>query len=289
MKLKFFLISLLMICCSPSIYADEGLNISYKVPFVPLEITFDSDGISFNGTKTIVTPLGSFSLGYSKYASKFDEDYTYVIIEDMNLKKEHIYKIKDKKKLKLITEGRTEITITKNRVRIVVEKGSHFTVKFSVEGESGSYSSVKWIDPSNSVCRSHGGKVKSDGCEANWENAKEICSASGGSLPSIEVLKKVVSDCGGKIAKFSGKIMDSNVKNTSYQSCYQKNKFTFNPYWSSSLSTSKEILSNPFSAIVAISTHDNSRVVSVISFHGAYQTGAPSSIDCYIRCVRDGQ
>jgi hypothetical protein len=134
MNLKFLLIPLLLMSYTPSTHA-ERLDISYKVPFVPLEIIFNSDGISFRRTKTIVTPIGSFSLGYSKYAAKFDEDYTYVIIEDMNQKKEHIYKIKDKKKLKLLSEGRTEITITKNRVHIIVEKGSRFTVKFSVDGE----------------------------------------------------------------------------------------------------------------------------------------------------------
>jgi len=105
MNLKFLLIPLLLMSYTPTTHADEGLDISYKVPFLPLEIVFDSDGISFHGTKTIVTPIGSFSLGYSKYASKFEEDYTYVIIEDMNLKKEHIYKINDKKKLLLQKTG----------------------------------------------------------------------------------------------------------------------------------------------------------------------------------------
>jgi len=115
MKFKFLFVALLVVVSSVGSYADDGLDISYKLPFVPLEIVFDSDGISFRGTKTIVMPLGSFSLGYSKYASQFDEEYTYVIIEDMNLRKEHIFKIKDKKKLKLVSEGRTEITVTKKQ------------------------------------------------------------------------------------------------------------------------------------------------------------------------------
>jgi len=86
-----------MISYTPSIYADEGLDISYKLPLVPLEIVFDRGGISFHGTKTIVTPIGSFSLGYSKYATSFDRDYTYVIIEDMNQKKSIFTKSKIRK------------------------------------------------------------------------------------------------------------------------------------------------------------------------------------------------
>jgi len=222
MNLKSLLIPLLLMSYTPSIYAD-GLDITYKVPLLPLEINFGSDGISFRGTKTIVTPIGSFSLGYSKYASKFDEDYTYVIIEDMNQKKEHIYKIKDKKKLKLVSEGRTEITITKNRVRIVVEKGSRFTVKFSVEGDDdvreSSSSGSKWFSPTKK--------------NVSWKKAKQICRDNGGRLPTIEELREVVRDCGGIIDAYS-----ENTNNSSYQSCYKRKGFTSYYYWSSTTSAS---------------------------------------------------
>ena len=57
----------------------------------------------------------------------------------------------------------------------------------------------KWITPSDSVCKSNGGEIKDNGCEANWENANKICSASGGSLPSIDLLSFIaVVDCGGE-------------------------------------------------------------------------------------------
>jgi len=275
MNLKFLLIPLLLMSYTPTTHADDGLDISYKVPFLPLEIVFDSDGISFHGTKTIVTPIGSFSLGYSKYASKFEEDYTYVIIEDMNLKKEHIYKINDKKKLKLVSEGRTEITITKNRVRITVEKGSHFTVKFSVvgedESEQSSSSSSKWITPSNSTCRNHGGKVDSDGCKANWVNAKNICSASGGSLPTIDELRKVVTDCGGEMEEDNSAEWERNEKNTSYQSCSEKKGFTFGGYWSATTYVS-----------------DSSDAWNV-GFDGGDDGWGSKTAEVYIRCVRGGQ
>lgn len=268
MKFKFLFVALLVVVSSVGSYADDGLDISYKLPFVPLEIVFDSDGISFRGTKTIVIPIGSFSLGYSKYASKFDEEYTYVIIEDMNLRKEHIYKIKDKKKLKLVSEGRTEITVTKNRVRILLEKGSTFKVSFSVEGEEESTSSnsnSKWIDVSSSTCSDNGGEMRHGVCYAHWENAKTICSQSGGQLPSIEELKEVVVDCGGVWEEW-----EKNRKNSSYQSCYKAKGFSdYTWYW-----TREE--------------HDSSYACFV-----GFETGLDGwdykSGSHYVRCVRAGQ
>ena len=231
MNLKFLLIPILLMSYTPSIYADTNnkhlkrLDITYKVPLLPLEISFGSDGFSWRGTKTIVTPIGTFSLGYTKYASNLEEDYTYVIIEDMNQKKEHIYKIKDKKKLKLVSEGRTEITITKNRVRIVVEKGSRFTVKFSVEGEDevreSSGSGSKWFSPTKK--------------NISWKKAKQICRDNDGRLPTIEELKEVVVNCGGINTKDAwNSVGHKNMENKAYQSCYKRKGFTRSGgYWSS--------------------------------------------------------
>lgn len=232
MKFRFLLIPLLVIVLSVGSYANEGLDISYKLPFVPLEISFSKNGISFSATKTIVTPLGSFKLGYSEFAHEFDKDYTYVIIEDMNKRKEHIYKVKNKQTLKLVSEGRTEITIKNRRVRILVEKGSQFTVKFSLEGEeSSNNSNIKWITPSNSICKNNGGKIESDGCYANWNSANKVCrSLENARLASINELIAVLSKCGGIINTW-----EQNRVNQSYQKCYKAKGFSDGSwlwYWS---------------------------------------------------------
>jgi len=104
------------------------LDVTYKLPIVPIEITFDKGDFSWRASPTIVTPLGSFSLGHSKYEYKFDEDYTYVIIEDLNSKKEYIYKVNNQKRLRLVSEGRTEIEINNRKVKITVNQGSTFKV-----------------------------------------------------------------------------------------------------------------------------------------------------------------
>jgi len=49
----------------------------------------------------------------------------------------------------------------------------------------------KWIRPTKSVCKANGGEIDNGECIANWENAKKICSASGGKLPTREDFLKL--------------------------------------------------------------------------------------------------
>ncbi len=82
-------------------------------------------------------------------------------------------------------------------------------------------STSKWIKPTNSVCKANGGKIVKGVCQANWENAKKICSASGGKLPTRNDFKKEVIACGGIWEDW-----EKNNNNSSYQSCYKQKGFS---------------------------------------------------------------
>jgi len=86
---------------------------------------------------------------------------------------------------------------------------------------------AEWITPTEDVCTSIAGKFDKSGCYANWTRANDICQASGARLPTIDELKKVITDCGGVVDD------SKNVKNLKYQKCYQKNGFASELYWSS--------------------------------------------------------
>ena len=85
----------------------------------------------------------------------------------------------------------------------------------------------QWITPTTSICTSNNGKLKKGTCVASWENAKSICSASGGSLASIENFEAVIIECGGSIDDLGLN------RNSNYQSCYKKKGFYGRFYWSS--------------------------------------------------------
>jgi len=96
----------------------------------------------------------------------------------------------------------------------------------------------KWIVSTNSICKANGGKIYKGVCQANWKNAKKICSTSGGRLPTRSELRKVVVDCGGLFTTYGDKdwdsLTDKNIANKSYQSCYKQKGFRDNDwYWTS--------------------------------------------------------
>lgn len=127
----------------------------------------------------------------------------------------------------------------------------------------------KWITPTNSVCKANGGKIVKGVCRANWKNAKKVCSASGGQLPSRADLHKVIIDCGG-IADANSDEESKNLENSSYQICYKQKGFFDNwyYYWS------REIYEK-----------DSSNALRVYFGNGdAYWD--VKKIDSYVRCVR---
>jgi hypothetical protein len=59
---------------------------------------------------------------------------------------------------------------------------------------------TEWIDSNSASCTSNGGKLSLDDfCEANWYQAKNICSSMDARLLAIDELTEVVTDCGGVV------------------------------------------------------------------------------------------
>jgi hypothetical protein len=112
-------------------------------------------------------------------------------------------------------------------------------------------STSKWITPTKK--------------RVTWEKAKELCSANGGRLPTIEELRKVVTDCGGVIDDYE------NNENSNYQACYKAKGFTSNYYWSSTTHASDS--SNAW----------------LVYFYDGYDLRYDKTNEDYVRCVRGGQ
>ena len=87
-----------------------------------------------------------------------------------------------------------------------------------------------WIDPEKSVCIKNGGKVDDSGyCSSTWREAQQICLASGGVLPSMTLLKEVVSECNGVLDN-----VDDEESRSKTLACYKEKGFLLTPYWTSS-------------------------------------------------------
>ena len=92
-------------------------------------------------------------------------------------------------------------------------------------------SPLEWIDPIKDVCLKHKGDYSNDGmCDTYGEEAQNICQETGGSVPTLSELRKLITVCGGEMVYTDGSDsdkakMDKNKKNKAYQSCYQKKGF----------------------------------------------------------------
>jgi hypothetical protein len=127
----------------------------------------------------------------------------------------------------------------------------------------------KWITPTNATCRRKGGKLFKGICKANWQQAKNICRASGGRLPSKSELIQVISDCGGYRSNIETGY-SANPGDLNYHSCYKRKGFASYSYWSS--------------------TTDDGYAAYVINFGIGYQLHySHGNYDKSVRCVRVGQ
>jgi hypothetical protein len=118
--------------------------------------------------------------------------------------------------------------------------------------KSGRGATSKWITPTKE--------------RVTWKKAKELCSANGGRLPTIEELGKVVTDCGGVIDAWK-----DNKNNSNYQNCYKKRGFNSSNYWSSTSNSS----------------YVDAAWIVDFYYGGQYDYGKYGSY--YVRCVRAGQ
>ena len=163
---------------------------------------------------------------------------------------------------------------TKNEIMKLIDTGySKTEIKGICKRSEPKKEKSKWINPTQKVCKANGGKMNGYICKSNWSNAKNICSASGGRLPTIDELRKVITDCGGEIKEEDDATTEwtRNKKNTFYQACYKKKGFlSSNDYWSTTTNACE------------------SSVAWYVAFNrGDYWLSKTS--EGSIRCVRTGQ
>ncbi len=129
------------------------------------------------------------------------------IFSSKELAQEVTLKINRKDGKKIFNKDRThrfDITVKyishKLRIsEIYLKNGDEKNILSSSNHSKSLLLSSNWITPMESICKSKGANKVSDGvCDVNWKNAKKICSESGGRLPNIDELRKVIINCGGK-------------------------------------------------------------------------------------------
>ena len=101
----------------------------YGPPLLPVEFVISEDGISVEADRSIVTPVGSFSVG-AKYELPYREpDTIYVFIRDNGFDK--VYNVRTGGgEFTAVVDGTTTIQVKDGRVLIDVSEGSVRSIKF---------------------------------------------------------------------------------------------------------------------------------------------------------------
>ena len=66
MKTLVFSLLLFFLLIVPQSAQSKGWNFKFKPVFLPIEFKLSRDGVSVNVTKSVVTPIGSFGVGYEE-------------------------------------------------------------------------------------------------------------------------------------------------------------------------------------------------------------------------------
>jgi hypothetical protein len=118
--------------------------VTYKPPILPVRLVIDPSGVSIEGDASIVTPIGTFSVGASVPLVESNE--IMVILRDRNRGKDEAYRVHSGRNVSVLTNGRTAITIGADGVVVVdVTDGQVQTVEIrepSAHGDSGGYTAV---------------------------------------------------------------------------------------------------------------------------------------------------
>jgi len=131
--------------------------------------------------------------------------------------------------MKLIDKG-----FSKDEIASICDISSKSTTTKSVKKD-------KWITPTNKVCRANGGEILHGRCVAEWSDAKAICRASRGRLPSKEELVQVIDACDGNLANTEDAWAE-NRENPNFLSCCRGKGFFADgsSYWSSTASLDRQ-------------------------------------------------
>ena len=132
MKKIIILIGILLTVSNLNAFECEnsgGLFGYYKPPFVPVEIMIDGNSIEVSTSTEILTPYGTFGLGYSKNFETMDNDCYYIVINNTSTKKKKVYAINKGEKLTCKSDiGIKNFTATSNMMEFEITKYDHYKI-----------------------------------------------------------------------------------------------------------------------------------------------------------------
>jgi hypothetical protein len=140
-----FLITMACAACTEN---NPGSNITYTPEFLPVHLSLSSSGVSIGGNTSLVTPVGSFSIGAS-YQLLPLYNGTYVVLRNRTTGYDKIFEVHyGGSQFSAVINGTTSIEVSNGQVLIDVTSGNVKEVTFKrAPSEIPKQSQPSWLHP----------------------------------------------------------------------------------------------------------------------------------------------
>lgn len=140
------LILLITTVCAACSENNTGIGVTYKPEFLPVHLSLSSSGVSIGGDTSLVTPIGTFSIGAS-YQLLPSYNGIYVILRNRKTGFDQIFELRNAgDQFSAVVNGITTIDVSNGRILIDVTAGNIKAVTFKrVSSEIPKQSPPSWL------------------------------------------------------------------------------------------------------------------------------------------------
>jgi hypothetical protein len=129
--------------------APTDSSVSYRPIFLPVRLSVSESGVAVSGDRSLVTPVGTFSIGAQYSLARLPSDRVYIIIRNQKTGFDRIYSISGSRdKFSAVVNGTTSISVTRDRVVIDVTAGQIREIRFkrevAAQSARRSYYGARW-------------------------------------------------------------------------------------------------------------------------------------------------
>ena len=122
-----FLLAMLCTSCGGNVQP----NLTYQPEYLPVQLSLSPSGISIQGTTSLVTAIGVFSIGARYSLPLPNRDSIYVILRSRRAGYDHIFEVRTgADQFSAIVNGTTSISVSNDQVLIDVTAGSIKRITF---------------------------------------------------------------------------------------------------------------------------------------------------------------
>lgn len=146
--LGFALAFLITLGCAACTENNPGSSITYTPEFLPVHLTLSQSGVSIGGNTSLITPVGSFSIGAS-YQLLPLYNGTYVVLRNRTTGYDKIFEVHyGGSQFSAVINGTTDIEVSNGQVLIDVTAGNIKEVTFKhIPNETPKQSQPSWLHP----------------------------------------------------------------------------------------------------------------------------------------------